>query len=159
MMQPLNKLRSNSKGVFCFCNRLAEPYLGVGEHRRLYVEAPAAHPVAAGDEGGAAVDAGLDVPQDLVELLAVDLRPLFDAAPEGVADHALQGAGLGLLHELVVHALVHERPRPGAAALALCMRWESVPELRIGSNDCSNTDTAAPLQIPLQLELDTHAPG
>ena len=51
----------------------AEPYLGVGEHRRLYVEAPAAYPVAAGDEGGAAVDAGLDVPQDLVELLAVNL--------------------------------------------------------------------------------------
>jgi len=151
----------------------AEPYLGVRKHRRLYVEAPAAYPVATGDEGGAAVDAGLDVPQDLVELLAVDLttqrkekisgpgrlklkrthpaatlrnrsaylRPLFDTAPEGVADHALQGAGLGLLHELVVHALVHERPRPGAAALALC-GWESVPELRIGSNDCSNTDTA-----------------
>ena len=51
----------------------AEPYLGVGEHRRLYVEAPVAYPVAAGDKGGAAVDAGLDVPQDLVELLAVDL--------------------------------------------------------------------------------------
>ena len=66
------------------------------------------------------------------------LRPLFDTAPEGVTNHTLQGVGLGLLHELVVHALVHERPRPGAAALALC-GWESVSELRICSNDCSNT--------------------
>lgn len=61
-MQPLSKLGSRSKD-----------YLGVGKHRRLYVEAPAAYPVAAGDEGGAAVDTGLDVPQDLVELIAVDL--------------------------------------------------------------------------------------
>ena len=30
------------------------------------------------------------------------LRPLFDTAPEGVAHHAFQGAGLGLLHELVI---------------------------------------------------------
>jgi hypothetical protein len=131
---------------------LARPCLGIGKHRRLDVEPPVARPVAAGEEGGAAVDAGLDVPQDLLELLLVDLkqhqckvsasaarinvaaeldasgekfsshlRPLFDAIPEGVADDALHGAGLGLLDELVVHALVHERPRPGAAALALAL--------------------------------------
>ena len=61
---------------------------------------------------------------------SLHLRPLFDAVPEGVADDALHGAGLGLLHELVVHALVHERPRPGAAALALCIGNERVSEFR-----------------------------
>ena len=47
--------------------------LDVGENRGLDVEAPVAYPVTAGHEGGAAVDARLDVAQDLLELLAVDL--------------------------------------------------------------------------------------
>jgi hypothetical protein len=49
------------------------PYLNVGKNRGLDVEASAAYPVAAGHEGGAAIDARLDVAQDLLELLAVDL--------------------------------------------------------------------------------------
>jgi hypothetical protein len=49
------------------------PYLNVSENRGLDVEAPAAYPVAAGHEGGAAVDARLDIAQDLLELLTVDL--------------------------------------------------------------------------------------
>ena len=53
---------------------VARPCLGIGKHRRLDVEAPVARPVAAGEEGGAAVDAGLDVPQDLLELLLIDLK-------------------------------------------------------------------------------------
>jgi hypothetical protein len=52
----------------------AKPCLGVGKHRRVDVEPPVTDPLTASDEGGAGVHAGLDVPQDLLELLAVNLK-------------------------------------------------------------------------------------
>jgi hypothetical protein len=62
--------------------------------------------------------------------MGVYLRSLLNTFLEGIADHTVLSASLGLLHELVVDALVHERPRPSAAALPLLYVSETRRNIR-----------------------------
>ena len=103
--------------------------LDTREDGGLNEEAAAAPAVATALEVGALLLAGLDVAEDLVELLLINLSALLGLLVRGVAEDALLGALHGELHELVVDLLVAVDARGGAAALALVEEQTKVSDL------------------------------
>ena len=100
-----------------------------GEYRRLDEVAFVADAVASSNTGSALAASATDIAHDLVELSLINLRSLFGALIERVANSAFARSGHHFCHEFIVHRFFHEQPAAGTAALALI---EEQPELRTG---------------------------
>ena len=112
----------------------------IGEDGGLDVEALVVLAVTATGEFETLVLARLDVTHNALELHGVNLGTLISAV-EGVTDLAGLGLRNNLLKELVVHVLMHEDARGGAAALAVVEEQSEVNlvdgfvEIDVGEND------------------------